>query len=218
MGCFNFTFLLVVVPAVYMSAFFIFLYEKQHQYMIPFLGIITDQIGINEQKVSIFCICSSIFLWWISFVLSTFMTALYRTKMYDNNHPRLMKEKQAGLPHRLYSAHQNEGEQFPFISVAIILGIIFEVDISVINLCAVGYVFHRIIFHIMYPLNIDILRSLSYGVSFVCIYLYIYLFNVFVIRINIHVFVGKYRNVIWLYYIWCTNSEFIFNKNDTRFV
>lgn len=41
-----------------------------------------------------------------------------------------------------------------------------KLTMEFINYCCTGYIVHRILFHIMFMVNIDILRSTFFGVSF----------------------------------------------------
>ena len=78
--------------------------------------------------------------------------------------------------YRLYCGHLNEGEQFRILSAAVIIAMVllqsisdekeYKFTLDFINYCCTGYILHRFLFHTMFILNIDLLRSLSYAISF----------------------------------------------------
>ena len=72
--------------------------------------------------------------------------------------------------------HLNEGEQFGIISVGVVISLIllqsitdeheYKFTLDFINYCCTGYILHRCFYHLMFFLNIDVFRSLTYAISF----------------------------------------------------
>merc|ERR1712154_676921 len=130
--------------------------------------------GVSADKYPIAILLISVALWQLSFFFSTFVAALYRSKDWDNSTTRDCPEKQVGLSYRAYCGHLNEGEQFRYISVAVIISLILmnnmsqgqdaKLTMDFINYCCTGYIVHRFLFHLMFILNINLLRSLFFAV------------------------------------------------------
>merc|ERR1719242_71378 len=111
----------------------------------------------------------SIVMWKKMFILSTFAAAWNRKKSWDNTTTRNVPERQRGLSYRLYCAHLNEGEQFRFVAAAVCVALLLlqkvkgadeqRFVLGFVNDCATGYLVHRVLFHFMFVLNVDVLRS-----------------------------------------------------------
>jgi len=87
---------------------------------------------------------------------------------YDNNHPRDQQAKLQGFGARALAAHQNAFESLIVFSSAILLAIATETVGDTIEILAITHIIARVLYHILYLINIGILRSLSWGVGIAC--------------------------------------------------
>jgi uncharacterized MAPEG superfamily protein len=87
---------------------------------------------------------------------------------YDNNHPRDQQAKLQGFGARALAAHQNAFESLIVFSSAILLAIATETVGDTIEILAITHIIARVLYHILYLINIGILRSLSWGVGIFC--------------------------------------------------
>ena len=87
---------------------------------------------------------------------------------YDNNHPRDQQAKLQGFGARALAAHQNAFESLIVFSSATLLAIATETVGDTIEILAITHIIARVLYHILYLINIGILRSLSWGVGIVC--------------------------------------------------
>ena len=110
----------------------------------------------------------SVFLWQVSFIVSTCAAAYKRKGKWDNRTPRNLPEKKSGLPFRAQSAHYNEGEQFAITFVVVLASLQLQNDVEWINFCLSGWVIHRVAYHLCYWTNIHALRSFTYLCAFWC--------------------------------------------------
>ena len=94
--------------------------------------------------------------------------AMNREGGYDNNHPRDQQAKLRGFGARALAAHQNSFESFIVFSSAILLAIATETVNDTIEILAITHIVARVIYHILYLINIGILRSLSWGAGIAC--------------------------------------------------
>ena len=94
--------------------------------------------------------------------------AMNREGGYDNNHPRDQQAKLRGFGARALAAHQNSFESLIVFSSAILLAIATETVNDTIEILAITHIVARVIYHILYLINIGILRSLFWGAGIAC--------------------------------------------------
>lgn len=87
---------------------------------------------------------------------------------YNNNHPREQQSKLTGFGARALAAHQNAFESLIIFAPAVLLAIATQhtgekiVLLSIVHICA------RVIYNLLYLMNIDKLRSLVWFVATIC--------------------------------------------------
>ncbi|MCJ2376732.1 MAPEG family protein [Vibrio sp. ZSDZ34] len=87
---------------------------------------------------------------------------------YDNRHPR---EQQAGLKGfgaRALAAHQNAFESLIVFSAAIMLAIASGTTGETVQFLAMMHIGLRVVYNILYLLNIGTLRSVSWAIATGC--------------------------------------------------
>lgn len=94
--------------------------------------------------------------------------AMHKTGSYDNNHPREQQAKLHGFGERALAAHQNAFESLIIFSIAILLAITTDTINENIEFLALLHVGFRVIYHILYLLNLGVLRSVSWGMAIGC--------------------------------------------------
>lgn len=91
--------------------------------------------------------------------------AMQKLGGYNNNHPREQQSKLTGFGARALAAHQNAFESLIIFAPAVLLAIATEHTGENIILLAVVHVCARIIYNILYLMDIDKLRSLVWAVA-----------------------------------------------------
>lgn len=86
----------------------------------------------------------------------------------DNKLPRLQEAQLAGRGARAMGAHNNAFETFPFFAAAVIVAHIAGADPGWSTIFALAFVLARIVHGFLYLADIDVMRSLSFGVGQVC--------------------------------------------------
>ena len=86
----------------------------------------------------------------------------------DNKLPRLQEAALAGRGARAMGAHNNAFETFPFFAAAVIVAHIAGADPGWSALLAIAFVAVRILHGVLYLADIDLMRSLSFGVGQLC--------------------------------------------------
>ena len=94
--------------------------------------------------------------------------AMHKLGGYDNNHPRAQQAKLTGFGARALAAHQNAFESFMIFAAAILLAISTNNINENIHYLAFTYLGARIIYNLLYLLNIGILRSIVWFISLGC--------------------------------------------------
>lgn len=87
---------------------------------------------------------------------------------YNNNHPREQQSKLTGFGARALAAHQNAFESLIIFAPAVLLAISTQHIGSNITLLAIVHVCARVLYNILYLMNIDKLRSLVWGIATIC--------------------------------------------------
>jgi len=86
----------------------------------------------------------------------------------DNKLPRLQEAQLAGRGARAMGAHNNAFETFPFFAAAVIVAHIAGADPGWSAMLAIGFVVVRILHGFLYLADIDVVRSLAFGVGQLC--------------------------------------------------
>ena len=93
---------------------------------------------------------------------------------YDNNHPREQQSKLTGIGARALSAHQNAFESLIVFSAAILCALATNTITPSIQILAVVHICARIIYNILYLMNIGLLRSIVWVIGLLCSFAIIY--------------------------------------------
>jgi len=94
--------------------------------------------------------------------------AMNRLGGYDNNYPREQAAKLQGFGARASAAHQNSFEALSVFSTVILAAIATNHISFFIQCLAVFYVFTRLVYHIIYLMNLATLRSTIWGIGYLC--------------------------------------------------
>jgi len=94
--------------------------------------------------------------------------AMSKLDGYDNNHPREQQSRLTGFGARALAAHQNAFESLILFTPAVLLAITTHNTGEYIVQLAIIHITARILYNILYLINIDKLRSLAWGVSTFC--------------------------------------------------
>ncbi|GLX79308.1 membrane protein [Thalassotalea insulae] len=91
--------------------------------------------------------------------------AMHQLGGYDNAHPRAQQAQLTGFGARALAAHQNSFESLIIFTPAILLAIATQHTGSSIQYLAITHVVSRIIYQLLYMINISILRSIAWGIA-----------------------------------------------------
>jgi uncharacterized MAPEG superfamily protein len=86
----------------------------------------------------------------------------------DNKLPRLQEIQLTGRGARAMGAHNNAFEALPFFAAAVIIAHLAGADASWSADFAILFVVARIAHGVLYLADLDLLRSLSFGVAQIC--------------------------------------------------
>lgn len=101
--------------------------------------------------------------------------AMHKLGGYNNKHPRSQQSELTGFGARALAGHQNAFESVIIFAPAIILAITTNHTGNTMEQLAIAHVAARIIYHICYLVNLDIIRSVVWGIAMVCSFSLIYL-------------------------------------------
>jgi uncharacterized MAPEG superfamily protein len=87
---------------------------------------------------------------------------------YDNNHPREQQGRLVGFGARALAAHQNSFESLIVFGIAVVSAIATSTVTTLIENLAVIHIVSRVIYHILYLMNLAALRSLIWTVGLLC--------------------------------------------------
>ena len=87
---------------------------------------------------------------------------------YDNRDVRGWQGRLAGLPYRAHAAHLNSFESFPLFAAAVLAALATGADATRINLLAIGYVVLRLVYGVVYLMDLAALRSLVWFAALGC--------------------------------------------------
>jgi len=91
--------------------------------------------------------------------------AMNKAGGYDNNHPRAQQNKLTGIGARALAAHQNAFESVIIFAPAVILAIATNNASDTIITLAIVHIVARVLYNILYLVNLSTLRSLSWAVA-----------------------------------------------------
>jgi uncharacterized MAPEG superfamily protein len=86
----------------------------------------------------------------------------------DNKLPRLQEAQLSGRGARAMGAHNNAFETFSFFAASVIIAHIAGADPGWSAMLAIAFVLARIVHGVLYLADIDVMRSLSFGVGQLC--------------------------------------------------
>lgn len=84
---------------------------------------------------------------------------------YDNNHPREQQSKLTGFGARALAAHYNSFEALIVFSAAILCALATNTITPLVQTLAIIHIVARIAYILLYLFNINIIRSLVWGVG-----------------------------------------------------
>lgn len=84
---------------------------------------------------------------------------------YDNNHPREQQSNLTGFGARALAAHQNAFESLIIFSTAVLVAIATKHIGETVQTLAMVHIGARVVYHVLYLMNIGTLRSVVWGVA-----------------------------------------------------
>lgn len=94
--------------------------------------------------------------------------AMHQSGGYDNNYPREQQAKLHGFGARALAAHQNGFEALTVFSTAVLTAIATEHISVMVQLLAVIFVFMRLVYHVVYLMNLATIRSITWFIGYLC--------------------------------------------------
>jgi uncharacterized MAPEG superfamily protein len=94
--------------------------------------------------------------------------AMHKDGGYDNNHPRDQQAKLKGFGARALAGHQNAFESLIVFAVAVLMALATGTTNDTVELLALLHVGFRVVYHILYLLNIGVLRSTAWAIAIGC--------------------------------------------------
>ncbi|SHG79864.1 MAPEG family protein [Ferrimonas marina] len=94
--------------------------------------------------------------------------AMAREGGYDNRHPRDQQASLTGFGARAFAAHQNAFESLCVFAPAVLLAIATGTTGDTIQLLAMAHIGFRVVYHVLYLLDISTLRSVIWGFAIGC--------------------------------------------------
>ena len=94
--------------------------------------------------------------------------AMAKLSGYNNNHPRDQQSKLTGFGARALAAHQNAFESVILFAPAVILALVTGNTQQNIIILAVVHVISRVLYNILYLLDLSLLRSIVWAISTLC--------------------------------------------------
>lgn len=87
----------------------------------------------------------------------------------DNKNPRTQQARLEGIGARAQAAQANAWEALPFFTAAVVIAHLAGADARKAALLSETFVVTRVLHPIFYVADLDILRSLAFGVGLVCV-------------------------------------------------
>lgn len=94
--------------------------------------------------------------------------AMAKTGSYNNNYPRSQQATLQGFGARALAAHQNSFESLIIFATAVLTAMISNHVSTMVEYLAIVYIISRVIYHVLYLMNLAGLRSLIWFVGLVC--------------------------------------------------
>lgn len=94
--------------------------------------------------------------------------AMNKAGGYDNRHPRTQQAGLTGFGARALAGHQNAFESLIVFAPAVLVALVTESTSETIQYLALTHIGARVVYHVLYLLDIDKLRSLSWAVAIGC--------------------------------------------------
>jgi len=94
--------------------------------------------------------------------------AMNKLDGYDNSHPRNQQANLTGFGARALAAHQNAFESLIIFTPAVLLAITTKHTGEFLEWLAMAHVVSRIIYNILYLMDISTIRSLVWGIATIC--------------------------------------------------
>jgi len=94
--------------------------------------------------------------------------AMNKESKYDNNYPRDQQARLTGFGARALAAHQNSFESLIIFGVAVAVVLASDSVNMTMEWLAVTHVIARVVYCVMYYINLDKLRSLAWFVATLC--------------------------------------------------
>ena len=98
-----------------------------------------------------------------------------RFQLKDNANPRAFQQSLTGVAARVNAAQMNAYETLPVFLAAVLTAEYMVVQQHVINQLATAYVVLRVVYVLAYMINMSLLRSIIWTLSFACSMLLFYL-------------------------------------------
>ncbi|MCF6775510.1 MAPEG family protein [Thiotrichales bacterium 19X7-9] len=114
--------------------------------------------------ISIWCIVIACLLPYLWIVIAK----CKKGYLAHNHAPRLFLQKLHGYRQRAHWASQNSFEALPIFVAAILSAhILGNINLSTLNMLAISYLIFRVIYGVLYLLNLATLRSLAWAIALV---------------------------------------------------
>lgn len=91
-----------------------------------------------------------------------------RHQGYDNKHPRAQQQQLTGIGARAVAGHYNAYEAFPLFAAAVLATIATDLITERAIQLGIAFIVLRVLYHILYLLNADKLRSLVWFFALLC--------------------------------------------------
>ncbi|MBA2650485.1 MAG: MAPEG family protein [Legionella sp.] len=114
----------------------------------------------------IFCLLIAVLLPILSKI--PLMIAMKNEGGYDNNYPRDQQARLTGFGARALAAHKNSFESLTVFGLAILCAMVSNTISPVVQSLAVLYIIFRLMYHVAYLKDQATLRSLVWGMSYLC--------------------------------------------------
>jgi uncharacterized MAPEG superfamily protein len=86
----------------------------------------------------------------------------------DNKLPRLQEAQLTGVGARAMGAHNNAFEALPLFAAAVLIAHICGADPAWSTIYALVFIAARVAHGVLYLMDVDVMRSLSFGVAQIC--------------------------------------------------
>ena len=94
--------------------------------------------------------------------------AMHQLNGYDNLQPRTQQAKLTGFGARALAAHQNAFESLIIFAPAVLLAIATKTFNDTVSLLAISHVIARVMYNLLYLVNLGLLRSIAWALGLTC--------------------------------------------------